>query len=334
MLVVGDIGGTKTLLGLYELSADPGRPVVEKEYRSAAFPDLAPMVRDFLGSVGLRAEYGCFDVAGPVLNGEAHLTNLPWSLQEQRLASDLGLRRVILLNDLRAIAVAVPHLKPTDFETIHAGTPDLVGPVAVVAPGTGLGEAFLIRQEESVVACASEGGHASFAPTNDLECALWQYLRQRFGSVSYERVCSGPGIAHIYDFLRDRREIPESPDLARALAAAKDRTPLIAEAGLQGDRLAAAALDMFVNVLAGEASNFALKIMATGGVYLAGGVPAHLLPLLRGAGFRTGFLNKGRLNAILEAIPVHVVTARAALLGAAHFGVRQFSTDTLHENRR
>lgn len=334
MLVVGDIGGTKTLLALYELGADPGRAVAEKEYQSAAFSDLAPMVQDFLDEVGQRAEYGCFDVAGPVLDGTAHLTNLPWNLNEERLASDLGLRRVVLINDLRAIAVAVPHLRPADFETLHAGTPDPAGPIAVVAPGTGLGEAFLIRHEDKVIACASEGGHASFAPTSDLEHALWRYLRQLFETVSYERVCSGPGIAHIYDFLRDRQDIPESPELARALAAVEDRTPVIAKAGLRGDRLAAAALEMFAHALAGEASNLALKIMATGGVYLAGGVPAHLLPVLRKPGFRTAFLNKGRLNTVLENMPVHVVTVRAALLGAAYFGLEQFRPGESRTGRR
>jgi len=324
MLVVGDIGGTKTLLALYEPGADPGRAVVEKEYQSAAFPGLAPMVRDFLDGAGRGAEYGCFDVAGPVLDGRAHLTNLSWNLDEDQLASDIGLQRVILINDLRAIAVAIPHLRRTDFETLHAGTPDPEGPIAVVAPGTGLGEAFLIRHGDVSIACASEGGHASFAPTNDLEYGLWQFLRQRFDSVSYERVCSGPGIAHIYDFLREKQDTPESPELARALAAVADLTPVIAQAGLRGDRLAAAALDIFAHVLAGEASNFALKILATGGVYLAGGVPTHLLPLLRRAEFRSAFLNKGRLNTVLEDIPVHVVTVRAALLGAAHFGLREF----------
>lgn len=328
MLVVGDIGGTKTLLAFYEPGADARAPKAQKEYHSADFPGLAPIVRAFLAETGQVADHACFDIPGPVLNGKAHTTNLPWTLDEAGLAQELGMQRVILLNDLQAVATAVPYLQPADIVTLNPGTPDRRGRIAVIAPGTGLGEAFLVWGGTGYIACASEGGHASFAPTNAREAALWQYLHQKFDAVSFERVCSGLGIANIYEFLRAEGKIPESQALANDLAGATDHTPLIAQAGLRGDPLAAAVLDMFITILGAEAGNFALKIMATGGVYLAGGVPAHLLDLLRGPAFMTAFTAKGRLAPVLQAMPVHVVTVPAALFGAARHGLDSIRTAT------
>ena len=314
MLIVGDIGGTKTLLALIPPGRDPRTPIAEKEYPSTAYPALAPIIRAFLAEAGQTATHACLAVPGPVLAGKSHPTNLPWSLDEAALAADLGLARAILVNDLQATAIAIPHLDPADTETLAQGTPDPTGPIAVIAPGTGLGEAFLIRGSGTDIACATEGGHASFAPTNDREIALLRHLQQIHGAVSAERVCSGPGIANIFAFLRAEAGLPESP----ALAAAPDPTPPIAQAGLAGDPLARTALDMFIAILGAEAGNLALKTLATGGVYLAGGIPKHLLALLRGENFLAAFTNKGRLANLLRAMPIHVILAPAALLGAAH----------------
>lgn len=324
MLVVGDIGGTKTLLALYSPGSDPRKPVAEKEYHSASYPGLDVIVRAFLQETGQQATLGCFDVAGPVVRGQAHITNLPWTMDERGLAQAIGLQRVILLNDLKAIAHAVPHLQEIERHTLNAGEPEAHGALAVVAPGTGLGEAFLVWSGREYIACASEGGHASFAPTDERQADLWRALRKRFGEVSFERVCSGLGIANIYDFLRDSRAFAESPGFAARLAEAGDRTPLIAQAGLDdaaGNPLAAATLEIFVAVLGAEAGNLALKVMSTGGVYLAGGVPAHILPLLTDGRFLDAFTAKGRLAAVLRKMPVHVVTTRAALLGVALYGL-------------
>lgn len=327
MLIAGDIGGTKTLLALYTPETGARAPVVEKEYRSAAYADLRDMVREFLAETGRSAEIACFDVAGPVVAGRARLTNLPWVLDEEGLRSDLGLRRVMLLNDLKAIAYAVPRLRPDELHVLNPGRPEPHGPLAVIAPGTGLGEAFLIWNGSEYIACSSEGGHADFAPGDARQAELWRYLSKRYGHVAYERVCSGSGIPNIYDFLRDAGHAAEAPGFAARLAAATDRTPLIVEAGMtepDGNPLCAAALDIFVSVLGAEAGNMALKVMATGGVYVAGGMPLRVLDRLGEGRFMRPFAGKGRLAPVLEAMPVNVVLARAALIGAALYGLDRF----------
>ncbi|MBN8905480.1 MAG: glucokinase [Rhodospirillales bacterium 69-11] len=324
MLLAGDIGGTKTLLALYTPEGGARHPVAEAEFHSRAYPDLAPMARDFLTRVGKTASHACFDVAGPVIRGRAHLTNLPWNLTEAGLAQEIGLSRVTLLNDLQAVAYAVPHLGPEDLQVLNPGERQEHGPIAVVAPGTGLGEAYLVWDGAHYIACASEGGHASFGPSDDRQAGLRAFLAQRYGVVSVERVCSGMGIANIYDYLRSVEPSAEDPALAERLAAAEDRTPLISAAGLEdmeGTSLAGRTMQMFVTILAEEAANMALKVLATGGVFLAGGIPAHVLPLLTPERFLRDFTNKGRMASLLAGMPVNVVTTRAALLGVAQYGL-------------
>jgi glucokinase len=327
MLLAGDIGGTKTLLGLYEPGRGARQPVVETEFHSANYPGLAGMVQEFLQQAGQTAEYACFDVAGPVIRGRAHLTNLPWSLEEEPLARELDLKRVILLNDLKAIAYTVPRLEAGEVHTIHAGNRDPHGAMAVVAPGTGLGEAFLVWSGTAYIACSSEGGHADFGPADEMQADLWRYASKNHGHVSYEHVCSGLGIPVIYDFLRDSRYAPEPPEFAARLASTSDHTPLITKAALEDpatNPLCAAALQMFVAILAAEAGNLALKVLATGGVYLAGGIPPRLLPLLEDGRFMKAFWNKGKLTPVLQDMPVHVIISRAALLGAVFYGFDHF----------
>ena len=331
MLLAGDIGGTKTLLALYAPSSGVRQPVAEAEFHSASYPSLDAIAREFLTRQNQTADYACFDVAGPVIGGRAHLTNLPWDMDEAALRQSLGLQRVLLLNDLKAIAYSVPQLEPTELRCINAGIPEPNGPIAVVAPGTGLGEAFLIWNGSGYIACSSEGGHASFAPTDERQSGLRRYLGERFGHVSSERVCSGLGIANVYDYLRETEPGLEPAAFAAALSQAADRTPLIAQAGMEatsGNPLATATLEIFVTILGDEASNLALKVLATGGVYLAGGIPAHILSKLTDGRFMKAFVNKGRMSDLLAAMPVHVVTARAALLGAALYGLDQMRTNT------
>jgi glucokinase len=332
MLLAGDIGGTKTLLALYAPGSDADRPAAEAEFHSADYAGLDVMVREFLEIAPLPVTDACFGAAGPVLDGRVHFTNLPWVLDAEALRDSLGLRRVTLLNDLQAIAYAVPHLRPADLHNINPGTRQKHAPIAVVAPGTGLGEAFLIWSGERYIACPSEGGHASFAPIDERQVALWRYLAARFGHVSVERVCSGPGIANIYDFLRDADPEREAPAFAEALALAADRTPLIAQAALEdqsGNTLAADAVDLFVEIFASEAGNMALKVLATGGVTLAGGIPVHVLPRLTDGRFLQGFTDKGRFAELLSRVPIDVVTSRAALLGAALHGLDHMRQDHL-----
>lgn len=328
MLLAGDIGGTKTHLAVFSLAEGPRRPVAEEIFPSASYANLAEMVREFQEKTKLPIEYASFDVAGPVVGGKAQLTNLPWIVDGAALASELELRRVWLLNDLQATAYAVPHLTPTDLEPINRGEPTEYGAIAVVAPGTGLGEAFLVWTENSYMAYASEGGHTDFGPNDETQIELLRYMLKRYGHAGYERVCSGIGIPNIYDFFRDSRYATESAAFAARLDAAADRTPLIVQAALDEadpDPLCVATLDMFVSILGAEAGNLALKVLATGGVYLGGGIPRRILPKLQTGRFMEAFVNKGRFSAMMSRIPVYVVLTQAALTGAARYGLERMT---------
>jgi glucokinase len=326
MLIAGDIGGTKTDLAIYSSESGPHAPLAETEVHSADYPSLQAMVTEFLGQVKMSVDVASFDVAGPVIDGHVKTTNLPWVMDESSLARDLNLKTVHLMNDLEAVARAVPVLRALDLMTLNEGTPVLNGPIAIIAPGTGLGESFLTWDVSQYLAHSSEGGHSDFAPTDERQIHLLEYLLRRFDHVGVERVCSGIGVPNIYEYLRDEEKIPERPEVAQLIASAKDHTKAIVEAAEDPhhpSELCRATIEMLVSILASEAGNLALKVFATGGIYLAGGVALHLLGALQEPRFMQAFTKKGRFRDLMERIPVHVITTRAALVGAATYGLER-----------
>jgi glucokinase len=323
MLLAGDIGGTKTDLAIYSRQSGPRRPLAQAEYRSGRYASLEALVREFLAATALPVTWACLDVAGPVIDGRAKVTNLPWDLDEGALADALNLSMVHLFNDLEAVARSVPELIPEDLVALNVGEPVAQGAVAVIAPGTGLGEAFLIWDGSGYRAFPSEGGHAEFAPATDHEVGLLTSLLKQCDHVSVERVCSGPGLVAIYDYLKSAGVAPEGADVGQQLAAAPDHAPIISEAGLRDtpDPLSALTLAMFAEILGAEAGNLALKVLSTGGVYVAGGMPRRTLPVLRRGDFMRAFVRKGRMASLMSRMPVHVVMRQAAIFGAAIRGL-------------
>jgi glucokinase len=330
MLLAGDIGGTKSTLALVSREAGAHHPLWQTTLPSRQFASLPDLVRAFLVQVGIPAQIDrvTLGIPGPIVDGSAAPANLPWRVEATAIGNQFGWAQVRLVNDLEALAHAIPFLRPADVEVLHAGTPLAHGNVAVVAPGTGLGEAFLTWEDGGYRAHASEGGHASFAPVDAAQVGLLEYLmrRKRYDHVSTERVCSGMyGIPNIYDYLRDAGADPEPAWLAARLNEADDRTPIIVAGATEpgeGSALCLATLRMFASILASEAGSFALKVMPAGGIYLGGGILPRVLPVLRERAFLARIRAKGRMRDALARIPVHVIlNPHAALLGAAVLGL-------------
>jgi glucokinase len=327
MLIAGDIGGTKTDLAIFSVEGGPHSPIAQTEAHSADYPSLQALVTEFLEKVRTPVERACFDVAGPVINGRVKVTNLPWIMEEASLAKDLNLKSVRLINDLEAVARAVPMLRPSDVHTLNSGQPVPRGPIGVIAPGTGMGESFLTWSGSKYEAHGSEGGHSDFAPSDERQIGLLRYLLKRFDHVSVERVCSGIGIANIYEYLRDIEGIPENPEVARLIAGSKDHNAVIFDSAMSTENrceLCAATVDTFISILASEAANMALKVLATAGIYLAGGIPLHIIKAFDGPRFMESFKRKGRFSELMTRIPVHIILIRAAMVGAAVYGLESF----------
>lgn len=325
--LAGDIGGTKTILALYTRGAGPDQPIDREVFASRDFNSLEQIIQTYLSKRDTRITGACFGVAGPVKDQSVRATNLPWVIEIETLIAKLGNARVWLLNDLIATAKAVPHLAADDIHTLKPGIPVPNGTVGIVAPGTGLGEAILIWNGSRHVAFPSEGGHSNFGPSNPLEIGLLSYLQNEIGHVSYESVCSGMGIPNLYAYLRDVQKLAEPGWLLEALESATDPVPVIARMAMERKcELCERTMELFISILASEAGNLALNVLATGGIFLGGGIPPRILPLIDGDPFRRAFINKGRFEKLLAEIPVYVILKPdTALFGAACYIFEQIS---------
>jgi glucokinase len=321
MLLAGDVGGTKTNLALFSADAGP-TPQVQSTFRSAKYDSLEAVVKAFLAQEGATVERAVFGVAGPVVDGHVEATNLPWVMDERSLAEALPVERVKLLNDLEATGYGVPNLTEEDLYQLN-DAPARKGTKVVLAPGTGLGQAVLLYRDGRYHVLPSEGGHTDFAPNTLFQIELLRYLMGKFGHVSYERVASGSGIPNVYEYLKVNRFAPEMPVVAEALREADDPTPVIVEHGMNGTcELCQATLNTFVSILGAEAGNLTLQVMATGGVYLGGGIPPKILSKLRDGTFMASYVNKGRFADLLVQVPVYVIlNEETALFGAACYGL-------------
>jgi len=319
VILAGDVGGTKTHLGLFRLEDGAPKMLREHRYATADFPNLEVVCADFLSLGSEAIQSACFGVPGPIIAGEARATNVPWTMREESLRRALNGTRVRLINDMGAAAYGVIHLADSEIRVLQRSElPMLQGNVAIIGVGTGLGEAALVFENGRHYALASEGGHASFAPRDDEQIELYRYLRGRFGHVSIERVLSGPGLFNIYSFLRTRRVTPE-PKWLTELLEQGDAGAVVSEAAFKHrDPECVHALEIFVDIFGAEAGNLALKMLALGGVYVSGGIAPKILPALSDGRFIRAFADKGRLYEMLSKIEVRVaLNESAGLLGAA-----------------
>ena len=344
MILAGDVGGTKVHLALYNFAEGLLQPIRDQKFPASEFAQLDDVVKRFLGDAdGHPAENldsivaACFGCPGPVRDGRIKLTNLPWSLDSRLLRTSLGIEHIFLINDLEANGYGIPELRKESIFVLHEADATAVGHRGLIAAGTGLGEALLIwdAKQRNHVPIASEGGHCDFAARNDREIALLQYLRRELkGRVSFERVVSGIGIKNVYAFLKDDQKL-EEPDWLRERIASEDPNAVIGECAENGSSdLCFQTMQMFSAAYGAEAGNIALKVLATGGIYLGGGIAPKIIKTLQTGAFTEAFLDKGRLSPVLEGIPVRVILDdTCALLGAAAYAEARASEVSGHSER-
>ena len=330
-LIAGDIGGTKTILRLVSSDSSGQESGHEQRFVSGDYTDLVPMVKEFLAAApgNPAPQAACFAIAGPVVNNRSQLTNLAWMLSSDRIAEELNLNTVELINDFAAVGYGVLGLTPDDLHTLQPGMPDPQAPIAIIGAGTGLGQGFLINCGGQYQVFPSEGGHVDFAPRSELEFQLLHYLLEKhsISRVSVERVVSGQGIISIYQFLRDRKSITESEPLAQLVrnreqsagnrSQVADPAAAISKAATT-DRLAGRTMEIFIDAYGAAAGNLALTLLPYGGLYAAGGVTAKNMSLIRQGSFLSAFGHKGRMSPLLKDVPVHLVMNQSVgLIGAA-----------------
>ena len=325
MILAGEIGATRTRLAAFETEGNRLKCVVEKTYMSQNHSGLAEILPQFIRDEGIPVHSACFGVAGPVRAGRSKISNLTWIIDAKELASQLKLNSVGLLNDLEAYAYGIDALESKDFITLSPGSEDAEGNRAVISAKTGLGMAGLYWDGFRHHPFACEGGHADFAPRDQVQMELLAYLKKQFGRVSCERILSGPGIRHIYDFLRDTKKAEEPAWLREQLAAAQDQPPLISQVALEGKAaICEQTLEIFVSVFGAEAGNCALRYMSSGGIFIGGTIAAKIAPAMQARGFMQAFLDKGRMATLLKDMPVQIVTNDdCGLIGAARYTLVQ-----------
>ena len=323
IILAGDIGGTKTLLRLAEIG---NKVLAERRFDSHAYASLNEIVAEFLREGAAHPiACACLGVAGPVEGGSAKITNLPWQIEAAAISAQFDIPQVALINDFQAVAYGIEALESHDLATLQAGEPLHQGVRAVIGAGTGLGEGFMVWQESHYEALPSEGSHADFAPADELQIELLRYLSRKYGHVSCERLVSGPGLVDIFEFLCNREALDVSSALRVAMETG-DPSAAISRFALEDrgrDRLAVQALDLFVRIYGAEAGNLALKVLARGGVSVAGGIAPNIMEKLKDGSFLRAFADKGRFAGLLGAIPVHVVlNPKVGLMGAARAAER------------
>ena len=318
-VIAGDIGGTKTRLAIVEVFGTRLQIEREVSYPSSDFSTFESMLSDFLAGTTVAA-HAAFGIAGPVRDKAVRVTNLPWYIEADSLLKCFGFSTCVLLNDLEATAFGLSVLGAEDLLTLQQGEPGACGNTAVIAAGTGLGEAGLYWDGRQHHPYATEGGHASFCPQNDVEIGLLQYLQHLYGHVSWERVVSGMGLLDLHDFLRSYHRAAV-PNWLNEQMQTGDAAAAISSAALLGkDDICIETLDRFVQLYGAEAGNLALKTMSRGGIYVGGGIAPKILPFLQRDIFMRAFLNKGRMSSLLEGMPVRVIlNDRVALFGPAQF---------------
>jgi glucokinase len=322
MILAGDVGGTKVHLALYGFEHRELVHVRDERFPAHEYSGLQEIVQHFLAESGNpEITAACFGVPGPVRGGRLRLTNLPWVLDARELSAGLNITHLFLINDLEANGYGIAELTPEQIFTLHPGDPASVGNRALISAGTGLGEGILVWNGKTHVPMASEGGHSDFAARDPLEMELLAWLMLKFnGRVSYERVISGPGLTNLYTFLRDEKRIEEPPWLKERMLT-EDPNAVIGEAGEAGtSELCSKALEMFAASYGAEAGNMVLTVLATGGMYIGGGIAPKILKTMQNGVFMQAFADKGRLSELLVHTPVHIILeSRAALMGAAAF---------------
>jgi glucokinase len=327
LILAGDIGGTNTRLALCERNGQGFRVISEDKFSSAGYSGLEVIIENFFDGKSTDVERACFGIPGAVTGEIIELPNLPWAIDSNSIRQRFGIKELGLINDLEANAYGLCELEEKDFAVLNEGIKSPTGNAAIISAGTGLGEAGMHFEEAMKIRhpFASEGGHTDFAPRNELEIELLRYLLAKFERVSVERVLSGQGLQNIYEFLRDSGRISAPDWLADEILKADDIPAIISRHGLAGNsEICVVALNIFVSIYGAEAGNLALKMLATGGVFLGGGIAPKILPKLKETAFMNSFRAKGRMSQLLEMIPVRVVlNDKAALLGAAHFAFYQ-----------